>query len=149
MTPRRCVLVSSILVVGCTGDTGPAGPAGGDGMTGSDGPPGPITDPPALAALSPRWGSANTHVTITGTGFSTTAADNHVFFDGNVATVLTATATQLVVTPDVATDTSEDVVVSVEVANQVSNGLAFELVASGSARYLDIPLPTAPTSVVV
>jgi hypothetical protein len=116
-------------------------------MMGSDGPPGPITDPPALTSLAPRWGSANTRVSINGTGFSATPGENHVFFDGRPATVVTATATQLVVTPDVAVDAATDVVVNVEVSNQFSNGLFFELVAPGTARGLDVQLPSAPTGV--
>jgi hypothetical protein len=145
------LLLAVPLFIACTGDAGPKGDQGDPGMTGSngsDGPPGPITDPPALASLSPRWGSANTHVTITGTGFSATAADNHVYFDGHAAFVVSATATTLVVRPDVATDSREHVAVNVEVANQVSNALVFELVASGTADRLDVALPTSPTGVV-
>ena len=39
-------------------------------------------------------------------------------------------------------------VVSVEVANQVSNGLFFSLVPTGTAGEMNLPLPTAPTSIV-
>lgn len=146
---RSLVLVAVSALVACTGDTGPMGPGGPTGPQGPMGPEGPLAAPPVLSSLSPSWGSGNTQVTILGQNFSTTAADNHVYFDGYPATVVSATATELVVTAGVASDEGETpMVVSVEVANQVSNGLFFALVPSGTAGALDLPMPTAPTSVV-
>jgi hypothetical protein len=142
------------LTAACTGDTGPAGPAGatgpaGDpGAKGDQGDPGPITDPPWLASLSPSWGSAVTQVTITGENFSTTAADNRVTFNGYDANVISATATELVVEPNVATEEAMTAIVAVEVANQASNGLPFELVPSGTARLDRAGLMTSPSGVV-
>jgi sugar lactone lactonase YvrE len=59
-----------------------------------------IPDPPALAitSIAPTTGPKNTVVTITGTGFSTTAANNDVTLNNKVCSVTSATETQLVVT---------------------------------------------------
>jgi len=57
------------------------------------------TNPPAPAfsinTISPSSGPFETIVTITGTGFSTVSSENTVKFNGVVATVQSATATQL------------------------------------------------------
>lgn len=50
-----------------------------------------------ISKLSPESGLAGTRVTITGTGFSTTANQNLVTFNGITATVASATANSLVV----------------------------------------------------
>jgi YD repeat-containing protein len=52
----------------------------------------------AVLAFSPRRGPAGTAVTISGTGFSATAASNIVKFNGTTATVTSATTTRLVAT---------------------------------------------------
>ena len=61
-----------------------------------------ISAAPVITAFSPNSGptgaAGSTTVTITGTGFSTTAANNIVYFGGVRATVTAATATQLTVT---------------------------------------------------
>ncbi|MFM7486515.1 MAG: FG-GAP-like repeat-containing protein, partial [Cytophagales bacterium] len=57
-----------------------------------------ILVPPTIASFSPASGALGTSVTITGTNFSTTPADNIVFFGATRATVTAATATQLTVT---------------------------------------------------
>lgn len=67
---------------------------GGGGGTPPPGPPPPAT-PPAISTISPDNGVYNTVVTITGTNFSATLADNEVKFNGKPAKVNTATATQL------------------------------------------------------
>ena len=56
--------------------------------------------PGSLAILSalPRQGASGTTVTIQGQGFSPTPANNAVSFDGLSANVVSASATQLVVT---------------------------------------------------
>ena len=54
--------------------------------------------PPAISSFSPASGPVGTEVTITGTNFNTTAADNVVFFGATKATVTAATATSLTVT---------------------------------------------------
>lgn len=51
-----------------------------------------------ITSLSISQGAYNTSVVITGVGFSTTAADEHVFFNGKEATITAATTTQLTAT---------------------------------------------------
>jgi gliding motility-associated-like protein len=53
--------------------------------------------PPVISSFSPASGPVGTIVTITGTGFSTTASSNIVFFGATMATVSSATATSLTV----------------------------------------------------
>jgi hypothetical protein len=76
-------------------------------------------------------------VTLTGQNFSSTAADNRVTFDGVPATVLSASATQLVVRHAQTVRTARPSSVSVEVQHQVSNPASFELVPSGTVRRLN------------
>jgi len=58
----------------------------------------------AIISFTPRSGTSGTAVTIYGTGFSTTASQDSVSFNGISATVTSATATQLSVTvPSTAT----------------------------------------------
>lgn len=52
---------------------------------------------PTVSSLSPTTGSAGTYVTISGSGFNATAANNTVKFNGISATVTAATATSLTV----------------------------------------------------
>ena len=52
---------------------------------------------PTITSFSPTSGAVGATVTITGTGFNTTAANNVVYFGGVKATVSSATATQIVV----------------------------------------------------
>jgi surface protein len=58
----------------------------------------PASSKPTIAKFTPDTGSVGTPVTITGTNFSTTAAENTVKFGSVTATVGNATATQLVTT---------------------------------------------------
>jgi sugar lactone lactonase YvrE len=60
--------------------------------------PNPVVPELALTGFSPAEARFDEVVTITGTGFSTTAANNAVTFNGVTATVTAATATQLKVT---------------------------------------------------
>jgi 6-phosphogluconolactonase (cycloisomerase 2 family) len=53
---------------------------------------------PTITSFTPASGPVGTSVTITGTNFSTTAANNIVFFGATRATVTAATAAQLTVT---------------------------------------------------
>jgi len=52
----------------------------------------------AILNFTPKSGPVGTTVTISGTGYSATASQNTVTFNGTAATVSSATATQLVVT---------------------------------------------------
>ncbi len=54
--------------------------------------------PPTITSFSPTSGAIGTTVTITGTNFNTTAANNVVFFGATKATVTSATTTSLIVT---------------------------------------------------
>ncbi len=54
--------------------------------------------PPTITSFTPTSGPIGTTVTITGTNFSTTPADNIVYFGATRATVTAATSTQLTVT---------------------------------------------------
>ena len=54
--------------------------------------------PPTITSFSPLSGAVGSSITITGTGFNTTAANNIVFFDGVKAAVTASTATSLTVT---------------------------------------------------
>lgn len=75
-----------------------------------------------IAKLSPDNGLDGTVVTITGTGFSTTAMQNLVYFNGVQATVSSATATQLVVTVPAGTTTGA---VTIKVGNLQAVGPLF------------------------
>lgn len=63
----------------------------------SDDPLIPVSPAPTLTGFSPTSGTAGTSVILTGTNFSTTAADNAVKFNGTAATVSAATDTSLTV----------------------------------------------------
>lgn len=147
---KSCVLVwLSLVSASACGSDGADGVNGVDGMNGADGPAGPLAEPPSLSSLSPAWGSGLTRVTINGASFAATPADNHVTFNGHPAMVISATPTTLVVEPNVAVSEATPSVVNVEVGNQVSNGLVFELVPSGTSRPSLHSFPTAPTAAVV
>jgi hypothetical protein len=60
-----------------------------------------------IAALTPDNGLAGTTVTITGTGFSTVAAENTVYFNGVAAVVKTASETSLVLDAPAALSTGD------------------------------------------
>ena len=53
--------------------------------------------PPEVASISPNEGPKATLVTINGTNFGTTLAENEVTFNGKPATITAASATQLTV----------------------------------------------------
>ena len=54
-----------------------------------------IADPPTISTIAPTKAGPGETITLTGTSFSTTAADNHVFFGGTKGTVTAATTTSL------------------------------------------------------
>ena len=53
---------------------------------------------PTITSFTPTSGAVGATVTITGTGFNTTAANNVVYIDGVKATVTSTSATQIIVT---------------------------------------------------
>lgn|GEM_PF-3387660 len=71
---------------------------------------------PTLTSFTPTSGPINSTVTITGTNFSSSATSNVVKFNGTVATVTTATSTQLTVTVPTGTTTGK---ISIEVSGQL------------------------------
>lgn len=92
--------------------------------------------PPAISAISPASGMAGTTVTITGTNFSTTPADNTVKFNGVATNVTSATATTLVVNAPAAGTTGT---VSVSTINGSASGPTF--------TYIVAPPPPTITSI--
>ena len=88
--------------------------------------PTPISAKPTIESITPTAGQANTEVSIMGTNFSATAADNVVKFNGLTATVKNATTTTLVVTAPQGGTTGA---ISVKVKNSdVANGPVFSYV---------------------
>lgn len=77
---------------------------------------------PIIASISPTSAAAGATVTITGTNFDATVANNTVKFNGTTAAITTATTTQLVVTAPAA-GTNGNVTVTTPVG--ISNGVAF------------------------
>ncbi len=78
--------------------------------------------PPTVTAFSPEIGAAGTEVTITGTNFSTTIADNEVKFNETVATVSVATSTSLTVTvPEGATTGKISIKVGSNIATSIED----------------------------
>jgi hypothetical protein len=57
-----------------------------------------LPPPPTITSFTPTSASVAATVTLTGTGFNTTATDNIVFFGATQATVTAATATSMTVT---------------------------------------------------
>ncbi|WP_108247070.1 BspA family leucine-rich repeat surface protein [Muricauda brasiliensis] len=82
----------------------------------------PASSKPTISSFAPKTGPEGTEVTITGTNFSTTKADNTVKFGGTAATVSAATATQLkVVVPTGATTGKISVAVDGETATSTDS----------------------------
>lgn len=83
--------------------------------------------PPALtiAGINPTHGPRDTTVIITGTGFSTTMANNQVFFNGRQAVVTSATPTQLSATVPVQAGTGQ-IAVTVNGANVAGPVFTYE-----------------------
>lgn len=71
----------------------PSGYPATSGVTGSN-----VVVLPTVTAINPSSGRVNQSVTLTGTGFDTTPANNTVTFGGTQAVVTAATATSLTVT---------------------------------------------------
>jgi protocatechuate 3,4-dioxygenase beta subunit len=97
-------------------------------------------------------GSAGSSIVITGTGFSTTAASNTVTINGVVATVVSATVTQLVVT--VPSGATSGVVAVTVNGVTVTSATSFTVTtASGSCSATDAetegPFPTKSPSTLV
>lgn len=83
---------------------------------------------PVLSALSPTSGPVTRLVTITGNGFSSTAALNQIRFNGTTATTLSATATMLTTQVPSGATTGP---VTVTVGGLASNGVTFTVANAG------------------
>lgn len=84
----------------------------------------------SIISFSPGTGAPGTEVTITGTGFGAETSDNAVAFNGTAASVLSATATQLVVEVPAGASTGT---ISVTVAGvTVTSDDVFTVAADGS-----------------
>ena len=81
-----------------------------------------------VSALSPTSGPATRLVTITGNGFSSTAALNQIRFNGILATTLSATATSLTTQVPSGATTGP---VTVTVGELASNGVTFTVANAG------------------
>jgi len=115
--------------------TVPAGASSGkitvtvDGITATSDTDFTVLQLQTVSSFAPTSGVAGATVTITGTNFSATAADNTVKFNTTTATVTAATATSLIVTVPAGATTGK---VSVTI-----NG-----VVASSATDFTVPLPT-------
>lgn len=56
----------------------------------------PLSAPPTVTSIQPEFGPAGTDITISGSGFGSTATDNTVFFGSVAAKVKSATTSQIV-----------------------------------------------------
>jgi YD repeat-containing protein len=84
----------------------------------------------AVFAFSPRLGPVGTTVTIRGSGFSTTANQNTVTFNGTSAAVTSATASQLVVTVPTGATTGS---IGITTPNgSASSATAFSVISAAS-----------------
>ncbi len=78
----------------------------------------------SVTSITPAAGLVGTSVTIIGTGFSTTPADNHITFNGAAAAVASATTTQLTTIVPLGATTGA---VSVETNGKVGTGPIFTI----------------------
>jgi gliding motility-associated-like protein len=76
-----------------------------------------LSQPPTITSFAPASGPVGTTVTITGTNFSTTPANNTVQFNGTAAVVTTSTATSITTTVPVGATTGK---ISVTVAGNTA-----------------------------
>jgi hypothetical protein len=101
-----CALACALFFVGCLKTT-------------------PIPKPPvslSITTLNPANGPDSTQVTIKGNGFSDTAANDAVFFNGKQATLMSASDTTLVAMVPTLAGTGD---LTVTVDGKTSNGIVF------------------------
>jgi|GEM_PF-845955 len=109
-----------------------------------------FTPPPSISSFSPTSGQVGTAVTITGSGFSSTAASNMVYFGAVKSTVTLASTTQLTVTVPVGASNTP---ITVEANGlQASSGQPFDVTSSGNNNVVlnhtaDVLAPASPYSV--
>ncbi len=110
-TLKTAIIGTLLIAAGCSKSTTPA----------------PAITPPSITSISPVSGTVNTQVTITGSDFGASAADNTVKFNGVAATITSATTTSIVVTAPSGGTTGT---VSVSTATGSANGPTFTYVAT-------------------
>ena len=95
-------LFITFMLSGCGKTGSPTTPTGPGSGSGSNPPvPPPVSTPvapPVISQVSPLQGPAATAVTITGTGFSDTIANDTVYINGIMAKITAASGTQLAIT---------------------------------------------------
>ena len=84
--------------------------------------PPPLTPIPVVTAISPASAVAGTAITITGTNFDATAANDAVKFNGSAATVVSATTSTLMVNAPIGGSTGP---VTVTTAGGTATGPVF------------------------
>jgi len=113
-----------------------------------------VTPTPTITAVAPTSGPPGTEVTITGTNFSTTPANNVVeLFDGITAVVTSSTANQIVTTVPVGATTGF-ITVKRGIKTATSSPIIFEVTApplatrliGGSIQGIELSLTTAVTT---
>jgi len=113
-----------------------------------------VTPTPTITAVAPTSGPPGTEVTITGTNFSTTPANNVVeFFDGITAVVTSSTPTQIVTTVPVGATTGF-ITVKRGIKTATSSPIIFEVTApppatrliGGSIQGIELSLTNAVTT---
>jgi phosphodiesterase/alkaline phosphatase D-like protein len=90
-----------------------------------------IADPPTVSSISPTAARVGKTVTITGTGFDATAANNAVYFGAIKANVATATATSLTAEVPIGA-TFSPLIVQSEKRSAASNNLFMPTFAGGT-----------------
>jgi hypothetical protein len=132
---------AAVVTVGTTTSLVVTAPAGGStgavtvttpGGT-ATGPVFTYLQPPTITGISPASAAAGTPVTIMGTNFDATAANNVVNFNGTAAVVTSVTVTQLVVTVP-AGGTSGNVTVATP--GGTSNAFGFTYATAGPNIYV-------------
>jgi len=94
---------------------------------------GPVFQYQEIASMKPLTGGKGTHVTIKGSGFAAELAGNSIDFNGKPATVLSATATEIVV---IAPDEVETGPVSLTINKQRTTGPDFTVVPLPIIEYV-------------
>ena len=94
---------------------------------------GPVFQYQEIVSMKPLTGGKGTHVTIKGSGFATELAGNTIDFNGKPATVLSATATEIVV---IAPDEVETGPVSLTINKQRTTGPDFTVVPLPIIEYV-------------
>lgn len=136
-------LLSLALLTGC--GEGKKGAAGEPGAPGPTGPLGPAAEPPRIDSVSPRFISAGSNVRIRGAHFSPNAADNVVFANGTVGTVISATDTEIWATGlDAGEAQSADI--TVRSLDSISNPWTVRAGKSGDVEFIEPIAPELPRS---